>query len=121
MVAFLCITMGKLMVFGQKTKIQTSFPQIYSPGGPHKGFWQETADPGVTQCDFCKSFNSCSLGHLILVFLTIFYDFLTILQPHSKFEPSKSIFSEISCFHSLIPIIACRSAKMAAKHLRGVP
>ena len=58
---------------------------------------------------------------LILVFLTIFYDFLMILQPHNKFEPSESIFSEIPRFHGLIPIIACRSAKMAAKHLRVVP
>ena len=47
--------------------------------------------------------------------------FLMILQPHSKFEPSKSIFSEISRFHGLIPITACRSAKMAAKHLWSVP
>ena len=44
-----------------------------------------------------------------------------ILQPHSKFEPSKSIFSEISRFHGLIPIFACKSAPMASKHLQGVP
>ena len=84
-------------------------------------FVQLKADPGATQCDFFKFFNSGSLGHLILVYLTIFYDFFMILQPHNKFEPSESIFSEISCFRGLIPIIACRSAKMAAKHLRDVP
>ena len=31
------------------------------------------------------------------------------------------IFSEIPHFQSLFPVIACKSAKMAAKHLQGVP
>ena len=82
---------------------------------------QVKGDPGVTQHEFFKFFNFGNLGHLILESTNNFYDFLMILQPHSKFEPSKSIFSEISRFHGPIPIIAYRSAKIAAKHLQIVP
>jgi hypothetical protein len=73
---------------------------------------------GVDKCNFFKFYTSRDFGHLILVF---FIHFFWILEPHSKFKWPKSIFSEIPLVQPLIPIIACRSAKIATRHLRGVP
>jgi hypothetical protein len=62
-----------------------------------------------------------ALKHLILIFSIHFYDFFMILEPLSKFKPSECIFVEIPRFQPLFPINTCRSAKMANKHLQGVP
>ena len=91
--------------------------QIYSSGGPVRVF----AGKGWARLTRGVKIRSFQLWQLGTSNSSALYPFFWILEPRSKFKRSKSIFSEISSFQGIIPIIACRSAKMAARHLRDVP
>ena len=110
--AEICITRWKLMDFGQKSEIRTSRLTFIGTGA-RRGFCSYRLTRGSTNVIF----SDFTLPGTCIVL----YPFFWILEPHSKFKRPKSIFSEIPCVQPLIPIIACRSAKMAAKHLRGIP
>ena len=115
--ANLCITRWKLIDFAKKSKIRRFRPTFIAMGA-HKGFCSLRLTWGVNKSDFFRFYTSGVLGTSNS---SVLYPFFWILEPHSKFKRPKSIFSEIPRVQPLIPIIACRSAKMAAKHLRGIP
>ena len=103
--------------FCQKIQNSEVPSHIYSHGGP-QGVLQLKVDAGGRQIRF---FQILHFWGLRTSNSSVLYPFFWILEPHSKFKRPKSIFSEIPRVQPLIPIIACRSAKMAAKHLRGIP
>ena len=101
--------------FCQKIQNSEVPSHIYSHGGP-QGVLQLKVDAGGWQIWFFQILHFWGLGTSNS---SVLYPFFWILEPHSKFKRPKSTFSEIPRVQPLTPIIACRSAKMAAKHLRG--